>query len=350
MPGKRTGIPAKRRKSKQAVIQPSSRSLRRIMEYLVDVIIPTYNQGRYIGQAIESIASQKTNFPFRVIVSDDCSKDNTRDVIKQYAAIYPDIVFPVFHEKNKGALGNGYSLMCSLRAKYAATCDGDDFWTDPYKLQKQVDFLEANPDFAMVFTDVDVLDQLQSKEDIHRPENKYPKLTKDVFTVEDIILAEVNIAPTATLLFRNIFPQPIPEFFLESLSADLFIQIMVCDKGKAKYFREKTAVYRQHEGGITKSVEGMLVGERGRELLFNNLNKYFNYKYDKYFKKRLLGITKVKLIFGSKGKKGMARLKNYFKVIPDYFKYSDKINFKELVYYHIVLFFPFLLPKKKSDA
>jgi hypothetical protein len=151
-------------------------------------------------------------------------------------------------------------------------------------------------------------------------------------------------------LFRNVFPQPLPEFFLESLSADLLIQIMVTDKGKAKYLREKTAVYRHHEGGITKSVEGMLVGERGRELLFNNLNKYYNYKYDKYFKKRLLGIAKVKLIFGSKGKKGMARLKNYFNVIPDYFKYSDKINFKELIYYHMVLFFPFLLPKKKSDA
>lgn len=317
---------------------------------MVDISVATYNHGRYIGQALESIATQKTNFPFRILVSDDCSTDNSKEIISEYAAKYPGIVFPTFQEKNLGALGNGYSNMCKLRAKYAATCDGDDYWIDPYKLQKQVDFLEANPDFALVFTDAEVLDQLQSKETHMLPENKYPKLTKDVFTVEDIILAEINIAPTPTLLFRNVLPQPIPRFFLESLSADLFLQIMVCDKGKAKYLREKTAVYRHHEGGITKSVEGMLKGERGREILFNNLNKYFNYKYDKYFKQRLLAIAKVKLIFGSKGKKGLAKLKNYFKVMPDYIKYSQKINFKELVYYHMVLFFPFLLPKKKSDA
>jgi glycosyltransferase involved in cell wall biosynthesis len=309
--------------------------------------VPTYNHGRYIGQAIESIATQKTTFPFRIIVSDDVSKDNTREIIKEYAAKYPGIVFPVFHEKNLGALGNGYSLMSSIKSKYVATCDGDDYWTDPYKLQKQVDFLEANPDFAMCFTDVDVLDQLQSNEVHLRPENQFPKLQKDVFTVEDIILADINIAPTPTLLFRNVFPQPIPEFFLDSLSADIFIQVMVTDKGKAKYMREKTAVYRNHEGGVTKSAEGIEAGERGRELLFNNLNKYYNYKYDKLFKKRLLNIARTKLISGSKGMKGMAKLKNYMKVMPDYIKYSDKLDLKEFVYYHMVLFTPFLLPKKK---
>jgi glycosyltransferase involved in cell wall biosynthesis len=282
-----------------------------------------------------------------VIVADDCSKDNTRAIISEYAEKYPDIVFPVFHEKNKGALANGYYLLSHATSKYIATCDGDDYWTNPTKLQKQVGFLEAHEDFAMVFTDVDVLDQMNSGPSELLHAELFPKLDKDVFTLEDMILSPMNMAPTLTMLFRNVFPNPVPTFYMDSLSADHFIQIMVTEKGKAKYMRERMGMYRHHSGGVTKSEEGARVGETGRELLYNNLNKYYNYKYDTLFKKRLLYIAQTRLIFGAKGKKGVARLKHYFASMPSYLKYSQGINIKELLYYHAVLFFPFLLPKKK---
>jgi glycosyltransferase involved in cell wall biosynthesis len=317
------------------------------MEYLLDVVVPTYNHEKYIGQTLESIVTQQTNFPFRVIVADDCSKDNTRAIISEYAAKYPDIVFPVFHAQNKGALANGYYLLSHATSKYIATCDGDDYWTNPTKLQQQVGFLEAHEDFAMVFTDVDVLDEMNSGRGESLHADLFPKLDKDVFTLEDMILSPMNMAPTLTLLFRNVFPNPVPTFYMDSLSADHFIQIMVAEKGKVKYMRERMGVYRHHSGGVTKSAEGMRTGEKGRELLYNNLNAFYNYKYDALFKRRLLDMARTRLIFGAAGKKGMAKLKHYFAEMPAYLKYSSKINIKELLYYHAVLFFPFLLPKKK---
>ncbi|MES2701977.1 MAG: glycosyltransferase [Bacteroidota bacterium] len=318
------------------------------MEYLVDVIVPTYNHEKYIGTTIESIVTQQTNFPFRLIVSDDCSKDRTREIVAEYAAKYPDILFPVYHPKNVGAVANGYSLLSAVTAKYLAVCDGDDYWTDPLKLQKQVDFLEANPDFSMCFTEVEILDELKSDKIFLQPEHIFPPMTKDVFTVEDFIMADMNMVPTPTLVMRNVLPRPIPDFYLHILGGDLFMQMVATDKGKAKYMREKTAVYRNHGGGVSKSKESIARGEHALVELYHHLNKFFSYRYDKLFKKRLLDIARGRLIFGARDKKGLARIKHYFKNIPDYLKYSDKINFKELAYYHVVLFFPFLLRRGKG--
>ena len=318
------------------------------MDYLVDVIVPTYNQERYIGATIESIVTQKTNFPFRLFIGDDCSKDNTRAIISEYAAKYPHIVFPIFHPRNLGAVGNGYVLLSSLRSKYAAVCDGDDYWTDPYKLQKQVDFLEANPEFTMCFTDVEIIDELGSDIEHLIPENIFPKLTKDDFTIEDFVMADKNIVPTPTMMFRNVLPQPIPEFYKTILSGDLFMQLMVTDKGKAKHLPIKTAIYRNHGTSITKSKESIAKGEEALIRLYHYMDSYLGLRHHALFNKKLHEMAKVNLVFGAKNKKGFSRITHYFQVMPDYVKTSEKINLKELIYYHMILFFPFLLPKGKG--
>src|SRR5271157_2282730 len=112
---------------------------------LVSVFMITYNHEKFVGQAIESIVTQKVNFDFELIIGEDCSTDNTLDICNKYAKQYPDIIKLFPSEKNYGMMGNTVRVLYACTGKYIAMCEGDDYWCDPYKLQKQIDFLEANP-------------------------------------------------------------------------------------------------------------------------------------------------------------------------------------------------------------
>jgi hypothetical protein len=177
------------------------------------------------------------------------------------------------------------------------------------------------------------------------------KLDREVFTIEDFILSYTNLAHTATLLFRSILPYPMPEFYYKAFSGDVFLSIILADKGKAKYFPEPMAVYRNHAGGVTKTEERRRYSNGKLMELYHNLDEYLGFKYHKLFRKRFLENARVQLIFEARDKKGLSRLKHYFKTFPEYLKFSDKINWKEVAYYHCILFFPFLLGffKKERD-
>lgn len=122
---------------------------------LVSVLIITYQHEAYIAGCIESVLEQQTNFPFEIIIGTDCSPDGTDAIVREYADKYPQMIRAIFRERNLGALGNSRDILSRMRGKYLAVCDGDDQWSDPLKLQKQVGFLEANPDFVLVYTDID---------------------------------------------------------------------------------------------------------------------------------------------------------------------------------------------------
>ncbi len=314
-------------------------------EYLVDVLVPIYNHEKYLVQTLDSIVNQVTDFKFRVLASDDCSTDNTRDIIRSYALKYPEIVFPFFHEKNVGPLGNGYSLLSRVTSKYVALCDGDDYWADLHKLQKQVTFLEKNPDFSVCFGKADVINEEESYQQIKHSSEDHEK---DVFTIEDIIASDKHIAPTATMLYRDELPKPIPDFYLTIFSADTFILLMEVDKGKAKYMDETFAVYRNHAGGMTKTEKVKRHADYVKFQMYEKVNELLKFKYDHLFRKKLLEMTKVRMIFEAREMNMWQRLKNVTKNTPDYFKYSDKINIKEIIYYTCILFFPSLLKVKQK--
>ena len=120
-------------------------------ERLLSVCIITYNQEKYIEQAIESILMQKTDFTFQIIISDDCSTDETPDIIKKYSEIYPDKIKAFFQEKNLGPEKNYLFCFSQAKTKYVVINDGDDYFLSPDKLQKQVDFLENNPEYTICF-------------------------------------------------------------------------------------------------------------------------------------------------------------------------------------------------------
>jgi len=314
----------------------------------VAIFMVTYNHEKYISNSIEKIISQETNFKFKLFIGEDCSKDNTKSICLDYAEKYPDKVEVIANEQNniKKNIDNVWRAIFSSGAKYVAICEGDDYWIDPHKLQKQVDFLDANPDFSLCFSGVDVIDEIGLK----RPDI-FPPLPKQEFTMEDVVTTGYCFIPTASLFFRNILPNPLPSFYTNAFSGDIALHLLLTDKGKAKYFPENMAVYRHHSGGITKSEKHVKESDYREFLLYIQANEYFNRKYDKIFRKRLSEMSKVMLIYGSRDKTGIKKLKHYFKSLPDYIKYSDRINFKELAYYHTILFFPFILKlfKKTGD-
>jgi glycosyltransferase involved in cell wall biosynthesis len=305
---------------------------------MVSVYLITYKHEQFIGQSIESIVNQKVNFDFELVIGEDMSPDNTRAICEDYAARYPHIINLLPSDKRYGVLANDLRIHAQCNGKYIAFCEGDDYWLDPYKLQKQFDFLEVNPDFTLCFSDVQIIDEIGNCF-----ENKYPRKGGDVYTIEDIIQTERNIMPTPTLFFRNILPRPLPPVYTNINSGDICVQLLLADKGKVKYFAENMAVYRNHSGGISKSPEYIKTGDSQLFRLYSEINEYFDFRYNTLIRKRLLDMSKVKLIYHASGLKGMAKFKHYLKQFPDYLKYSDKINFKEALYYHMVLFMPWAL-------
>jgi glycosyltransferase involved in cell wall biosynthesis len=126
---------------------------------LVSVFMITYNHEKYIAQALNSVLMQKTSFDYEIVIGDDCSTDSTQKIIKDYVTKHPNKIKPIFQTVNVGAMRNAYEFtLPECKGKYIATLEGDDYWTDPDKLQKQVDFLESNENYSVCFHHVIMVD------------------------------------------------------------------------------------------------------------------------------------------------------------------------------------------------
>lgn len=207
---------------------------------MVSVDMGTYNHIDYIAQAIESVLAQKVNFKYELVIGDDASTDGTREIVLEYAKQYPDIIRPLCHKKNVGMINNAVSRKKHLRGKYVAILEGDDFWIDENKLQRQVDFLEMNPEYSLCFTDTDVIrDSTRVIPYIHRDVNSLTEYLNDGNGLLEI--------PTATLVFRNVYkenPKVMRYFTKNKLIGDRIVHTLLLQYGKFKYLPFKSATYR----------------------------------------------------------------------------------------------------------
>ena len=128
-------------------------------EPLVSVKMITYNHAPFIAQAIEGVLQQKTNFPFELVIGEDCSTDGTREIVFKYQQKYPDIIRVITSEKNVGMKKNGYRTTKACRGKYIALCEGDDYWHSPRKLKVQADYMEAHPECGAVHSSYDICNE-----------------------------------------------------------------------------------------------------------------------------------------------------------------------------------------------
>ncbi|MDC4238566.1 glycosyltransferase [Clostridium tertium] len=211
-------------------------------EILVSIDCITYNHEKYIAQAIESFLMQKTNFKYEILIHDDSSTDATQEIIKEYQRRYPDIIKPVLQSENqysKGIKRISYTFNISrAKGKYIAICEGDDYWSDPYKLQKQVDYMEKNDDCGMCFHAYKV----ESNGKINKCVRSYKK--SKIATVEDIVIGDGDFVATNSILFRKEVMENPPEFYFKCNVGDYPLQILTSMEKYAYYIDEPMSVYR----------------------------------------------------------------------------------------------------------
>ena len=228
-----------------------------------------YNHEPYLRDCLEGFVMQQTTFPFVAVVHDDCSTDGSAAIIREYAEKYPHIIKPVYETENqysKGTLGRAMKEACGkYGAKYYALCEGDDYWTDPHKLQKQVDFLEAHPEYAMVCCNCE----------IHTPTEKYVSHEDHIkggwahcaedreITPEETIERHGRYARTAGIMYHRRVLDMMPESTMNCEAGDFRLQLSAMLAGKIYHMNDNMFVYRfMVPGSWTAKNEGMLDSEK----------------------------------------------------------------------------------------
>ncbi len=286
-------------------------------ELLVSVCMITYNHEKFISEAIEGVLMQKTTFPIELIIGEDCSTDTTRSICIDYQKNYPEIIKLQLPETNKGMMRNFIENMQAATGKYIALCEGDDYWTDPYKLQKQVDFLDANEEYSFCFHDNIILNQKTGEKRIRIGE----RLIDRTVDLKSIIL-EKNMA-TATLVFRNIINwKKIPEWFSQIGQGDYGLVVLLAEKGFGQFLPDVMSVYRIHDGGVWS-------GNKQRSYHINEDIKFYNLLYEYFIqteirKAILLKRAKAYQNLGINQMRGGKIFSGFFKIIGHWNFTSDK--------------------------
>lgn len=292
-----------------------------IQEPSVAIRCLVYNQEKYLRDCLDSIVMQQTSFPYFAVVHDDCSTDSSQKIIKEYANKYPEKIRPIFESHNcystdweeadikiQNAYGN---------AKYIAVCEGDDFWTSPYKLQKQVDFLERNQDYEVCAHETT----------IHTEDGRNVKFSdfcvnllvstkKNKYTFKETLSG--NIFHLSSLMYRNRGPIIFPHWRYHISAGDMILTRYLGSLGKTYRFDQSMSVYRWHDGSLTHSEK-----EYSSQLKFNKLNikvlRLLNIYWEKKYSRLIRPIVSryylnCMFIYLSKGNRNFSKAKEMRKL------------------------------------
>lgn len=241
----------------------------------VSVAMITYNHESYIGQAIESILAQKVDFEYEIVIGEDCSTDGTRAVVTEFYRRFPDRIRPLLRAHNVGANRNFAETLEACQGEYLALLEGDDYWTAPDKLQKQIDFLDAHPEYAICCCRARALYEMGTQ-NLDTKWEVYPSCSRGTYAVEDILKA--NFVITCTAVLRRKLISQLPEWLFEMKLGDWPLFAMVAHYGEIELMDGVMAAYRVHHGGVWSS---MSQGARLEEILrmLKALDKELRYKY-----------------------------------------------------------------------
>lgn len=249
----------------------------------LDVLTLTYNHEKYIEECITSVLAQQTNFPVRHIIVDDASDDATPNIVARYAKEYPTRIFPIFLQKKRRG-DNVRMLFRACDSKYAALCDGDDYFTSPLKLQKQVDFLESRPHCALCFHPVAVVfENGKYVNFVYPPLSELPRGVHEEYYLADLIHG--NMIQTNSVVYRWRFRDGVPAWFRPDLCpGDWYWHLLHAETGKIGFLREIMAVYRRHESALYSHAFISVVEHRREHGMaelatFQAVNEHFNNRY-----------------------------------------------------------------------
>lgn len=221
------------------------------MEPVVSICCLTYNHILYIRQCLDGFMMQKINFPIEILIYDDASTDGTQGIIREYENKYPDIIKPIYQKENQYSKGIKVSLVYNYsraKGKYIALCEGDDYWTDPYKLQKQVDFLESHPDYVMCSHRFN--QYIQEKELLEEEQDKDFKGAD--YDLKNLIGGKW-LTQTLTVMYRR-SALDLKRYAAYGMSMDMILFYELLRNGKGYCFPDIMAVYRVHKGGVWSEV------------------------------------------------------------------------------------------------
>lgn len=311
----------------------------------VSICSLVYNHAKYLRKCLEGFVNQKTNFDYEIWIHDDASTDGSVEIIKEYAEKYPDLFHLVLQKENqysKGKDGKGglhNAVFPYVKGKYIALCEGDDYWVDEYKLQKQFDAMEANPNCALCGTRVEIVNEqgISQKE-------QYPKFAMKT----GVILADewrekmkyISFIQTSTYFFRaEIVKKEIEEnreYLVGAPIGDVLLQMRCAEDGDLYFIDEITSCYRTaSEGSFSQR---LLDKEKRIEVhkklieIFHQYNEYTNYQYDDFCKERIAAYEYI-----------IARTNNrFYEMIKSKYKgYRKTLPFKSRFKLYVFLVFPF---------
>jgi glycosyltransferase involved in cell wall biosynthesis len=285
-------------------------------EYFLTILCSTYNHELYIRQCLDGFVMQKTNFNFLVIVHDDASIDGTQNIIREFELRYPNIIKPIYQKTNGyGSERNRRDKIERLKGKYVALCEGDDYWTDPYKLQKQVDFLEDNPEYTFCCHRFKILID-DDKRFIDEYAHKCYKDSLDLIINDNLFFKYWVTQPLTAIIKIEDFIAVNKEVARFSHNRDIHLFYYLLKRGKGISLNSFMGVYRRHSNGVTSIAslqEKCVVGlDIYRELYASEKNDIIR----KYY----LGFIFANLRYISQS------LDNKFKLLRSGFLISKTIN------------------------
>lgn len=210
----------------------------------ISVLMVTYNHAPYIAQAVESALGQTTRFPFEIVIGEDCSTDRTREILIDLHRRHPTQIRLLLHERNLGGQANTAEVFSACRGDYVAILEGDDYWTDPHKLQRQADALDAHPRWSMCFHPA----RRVFADNSRQPEIFPADWNKSEATIDDLF--KRNFLYTCSMMFRNRLFGPLPEWHRRIVPGDWAISLLNADHGPIGYLPEVMADYRIHSQGL----------------------------------------------------------------------------------------------------
>lgn len=305
---------------------------------LLSICCITYNHLNFIEQAIESFLMQKTTFSFEIIINDDCSTDGTTEILKKYEKKYPELIFPIYHAENefsKGIRGiTARNTFPRARGKYIALCEGDDYWTDPLKLQKQVDFLEKNENINLCFHQVNFVDV--NSQHLEFRQYQFDGNFSQYINYETV-LANWCIT-TCSIVFRKTFER-FPSYFMDCEVGDQPLSYFVNLDKSFYYIADVMASYRITDSGYMGTLFHKKLKSKMDFPFLDKINELSNKKYNRIIQKRKRNaiIRDLKLMKNSKLYSFRSRIQFYIRNCHFFLREKNGIKIAVFILFKYVI-------------
>ncbi len=314
------------------------------------VSITAYNHEKFISQALDSVLMQETDFSFEILIGEDDSEDNTREIVKEYQKQHPDKIRLFLNDRDKVIHINGrptgrwnfVNNIKNAKGEYIALLEGDDFWTDPFKLQKQIDFLKDNKECTICFHNVEIFYEDENR----APWNYCLPNQKKISSLEDLL--ERNFLSTCSVVFDNGLFDKFPSWFYETAMGDWPLHILNSQHGKIGYLADVMAKHRINSNSYWSSHrQDQTLYKSSLVDAYQHFNKHLCYRYDHTIKSKLSKYYH-ELSLGYERDGDLTRAKQYLRKYAVLHHKYKKISSVALLIFLLRLHFPLIYGKLKD--